>query len=230
MIFFQKKFVFFNKKDHKKVYLIDAILATSAAPSYFPIHTFNVNKKEQLRGSAAKICSHCKDAPNSPFCKYCYFKAGVRSFSCVDGGIWANDPRLAALLFDRVQKSKKDKKSQIYTVISFGTGEEQKSQTDWIDKSSSYATRASWMLGDPDIISIIFDATSSWTGVALDTLSATKIVRTAKIQIYIPKDDFIRLDDASSLEKQEKQINLFNQEKPDKYSLAIRYFCSEPCK
>lgn len=43
------------------------------------------------------------------------------SFACVDGGVWANDPRLIALLFQRV-KLENLVEQKLYFVLSFGTG------------------------------------------------------------------------------------------------------------
>jgi len=58
--------------DTSKVRVIDAILSTSAAPTYFPMCSWNLMVK------------------------------GVeQQFNCVDGGIWSNDPSLYSLIMRR---------------------------------------------------------------------------------------------------------------------------------
>jgi len=58
--------------DTRKVKVIDAICSTSAAPTYFPMCSWNLDVK------------------------------GVeQSFNCVDGGIWSNDPSLYSIIMRR---------------------------------------------------------------------------------------------------------------------------------
>jgi len=77
----------------QNMYILDAILATSAAPTYFPIHTFNCEYKDPRRGNR------------------------VDQYQCIDGGVWANDPGMFAFAFESILHPAK-----VYNIISFGTG------------------------------------------------------------------------------------------------------------
>jgi hypothetical protein len=49
---------FFNSHDHPRVKLLDAMLATSAAPSFFPIHNFTMQREMLSESGACFVCKN----------------------------------------------------------------------------------------------------------------------------------------------------------------------------
>jgi len=147
----------------------DAILATSAAPTYFPIHTFMCDNYE---------------------------------YQCIDGGIWANDPRLFAFAFQRILSPCK-----IYNIITFGTGLH---QDNYVSRKG-HEDPISWARFKPDIISTIMNASTSQVEKLFEFCFRTGILRQVKLNITLTSE--ITLDDSSSLPVQE---HFFDIEKQDK--------------
>jgi len=93
-----KRTLYFSStmKETENVLIIDAILSTSAAPTYFPIP------------DPYKVITQDKG------------KDFTMELYCVDGGVWANDPTFAAHFSQSYRLSRH--RHMIYQIISFGTG------------------------------------------------------------------------------------------------------------
>jgi hypothetical protein len=86
-----------NRDENPKILLIDALLATSAAPSYFPIHNFKAEMHIELDETGTQVDQ-------------------MLQLACVDGGVFANDPRLVALKHLRLRSGPET----LYYFLSFG--------------------------------------------------------------------------------------------------------------
>ena len=165
---------------------LDAALSTSAAPTYFPIHNFNLDG---------------------------------RDFACIDGAMYANDPRLAALLFEemtmilrtddvldehvassandmvtRPEDALKDESNAlrfstealprsdrtVFHVLSVGTG-----RVNFYRGNSTIQAQngVGWMLGTPSIIDLLLDASENMVTSMLPFLALTSSVTSAKLQV-----------------------------------------------
>jgi len=178
--------------DTRKLRVIDAILSTSAAPTYFPVNNFKIA-----------------------------VDGDERHFSCVDGGIWANDPSLYSLFLRRLnhvhpppsdieknidayRRGEKllQQKLVVYNIIAFGTGKEVISNV----KYKNWSSTSSWLVGSPNVIDVILSASSSMNHVMLKELDCVPGVNYVKVNMDLHKK--IDLDDHTSVDKQEALIEL----------------------
>jgi len=160
------------------------LLGTSAAPTYFPIHSF------EYRG---------------------------QKFECVDGGLWANDPRLFALFSERVLHARS---YRIYNIISFGTGQVNNDKP----SKSRWGSTVSWLFGNPNIIDAMFEASTAMTLTMFPYMKHTGLVRFVKIQTLL--NTHIKLDDIGSLDAQKQQLDMnlsqANSQICEDYDTAIK--------
>jgi len=165
--------------------ILDAILATSAAPTYFPIHTFDY----QVEGGHGKV-------------------------SCVDGGVWGNDPRLFGLFSQRIRNA--SERNYLYNVLSFGTGKVKENKP----MNKSWDDTIGWLGGTPNIIDVMFSASSSQTERMFEHMTKTGLVRSVKLQVLL--DDNIALDDVNSINNQRMAVEKMCADSMDNFDLAIR--------
>jgi len=187
-----KKIVFFNSLQHPQVTLLDALLSTSAAPSYFPIHTFR-----------ATVPLNDTDVANDNLSML------DRKFSCVDGGVWANDPRLIALLFQRMlpeNVSREKGEQKMYFILSFGTGIPKNHSIEYSNRMGLYPSAWLPSLGKAplDLTEIFFGATGSFTDLAIQRFSDGRLIRSTRLNW--PMDEPIRLDDVTKMDELEKMV------------------------
>lgn len=150
-----KRTVLFNTLQHHKVRLLDALLATSAAPSYFPIHNFKGivprNKYDMSDVNLADTPENASNFIGEPFSGLICLNMLELPFACVDGGVWANDPRLIALLFQRIKLESVDGPPTLLYVLSFGTGKA-KPPNPPVDYSDAMGrSRVAWLPGVPGL-------------------------------------------------------------------------------
>lgn len=229
-----KQICFFNSHDHPRLKLIDAMLATSAAPSYFPIHNFSMQREMLSESGACFVCKngmHLKE--NQKYCPSCFFNHdGTRLLSCLDGGIWANDPRVIGVLYQKTHRtSEKARKAHYYSVLSFGTGEAYFTPTQ-VENSTS-ATAMRWITHSPNIMTIMMESSNAWTQYICSKFCQLGSIRNARVQLFT--NEAIALDDPDSLKLQKQKVeskHLIKPEVPVEYWRAIKLFCAVPtdCK
>jgi len=141
-----------SKRTTPDLLLIDAALSTSAAPTYFPVKNFD-----------------------------CLYKGNQRHLNCVDGGIWANDPRLFGLFYRRIRNGQD--RDRIYNILSFGTG---KLELKW--DTSHWESTLSWLTQNPSIIDVIFSASTAMTDFMFLQMLRTGLIKSVKLQVILDKD------------------------------------------
>jgi len=245
----------FSKERSPHLKLLDALLSTCAAPTYFPIHCFNGE-----------------------------YDGKMKKFSCVDGGIWGNDPRLYAFFHRRVVINSYVK-HKTYNIISFGTGqfktedqveepeqedqkkedmgnkneekeeeteengnkeeeeteengnkEEEENEMEKVkkkiktvtkvrgdDKShkvhSEWDSTTAWLLGNPNIIEVILNASTAMVDNMFETIHETGLVKSTKVQVILKQQ--ITLDDVKAIKKIKKVVEDFSKENPDVIKAAV---------
>jgi len=136
--------------------LVDAVLSTSAAPTYFPIHTF-VPPKE-------------------------FFPEPME---CIDGGVWGNDPRLMAYFSERVRHAREHRSYNIISFGTGGVQKrEEKVPEDGKDHIWRSST-ASWLVGKPNIIEVILAGGPAMTDTVFPYMNQTGMIRSVKMQINL---------------------------------------------
>jgi len=238
------KCVGFQKKRSPNLKLLDALLSTCAAPTYFPIHCFNGE-----------------------------YDGKMKKFSCVDRGIWGNDPRLYAFFHRRVVINSYVK-LKTYNIISFGTGqfktedkveerekedkkkedmgnkneekeeeteengnkEEEENEMEKVkkkiktvtkvrgdDKShkvhSEWDSTTAWLLGNPNIIEVILNASTAMVDNMFETIHETGLVKSTKVQVILKQQ--ITLDDVKAIKKIKKVVEDFSKENPYVIKAAV---------
>jgi len=173
--------------ESQKIKLIDAVLSTSAAPTYFPIHSFVDDRGQQ--------------------------------HECIDGGVWCNDPRLFCLFVERVINAQ-DHHERIYNAISFGTGQAKNKEVSLT--GASWGSSISWMVGNPNIIDVMFEGSVAMIDSMFPYMERTGLVRSAKMQVAL--DTTVKLDDADSQNLQREQFkkNISNPTFKNAFDNAIR--------
>jgi len=151
-------------KESEDIKLIDGVLATSAGPIYFPIHSF-------------------KDKDDN-------------KYDCLDGGIWANDPRLFAFFSQRLFNA--TVRHIVYNIISFGTGKYIPTKTNWFWNRGEGPV--GWMLQKPNIVEILLEISGNMVNQIFKTTHLTGLVRSARMQIQL--DEHISLDAVNSIPTQ----------------------------
>tara|TARA_R110002050_G_scaffold86742_1_gene184120 strand:- start:2027 stop:2746 length:720 start_codon:yes stop_codon:yes gene_type:complete len=229
----------------RNVTCLDSALSTSAAPTYFPIHEFELD--------------------------------GVK-LSCIDGGMWANDPRLAAIMFEELKKKleheagkeaieaeegekKKGKEEEerkpdnkhleiaanefeddegvlqyggdeplpmeernVFHVMSIGTGIAAHYRTHGFVQAQN---SIGWMMGNPSIIDLLLDASEDMVTKMIPYLALTSALSSAKLQVTLPHD--IALDDVNSLKEQKQLVDaLPDSTYDDAVDLSVVMGCPSP--
>mmetsp|Transcript_27782 Transcript_27782/g.77689 ORF Transcript_27782/g.77689 Transcript_27782/m.77689 type:complete len:481 (-) Transcript_27782:141-1583(-) len=168
--------VFLSSEDEatRHVRVLDAAMATSAAPTYFPSAPFTAPT----------------DAADS---------ARQRTYECIDGGIFANDPSLFALLHRQAEFTVQD--HTVFT-LGFGTGKAVEGTRDgFLDRQSA----TGWLLGSPNIIDVCLDASQIMVENLLPRLSSHRVLST-KVNVFLGQDN-IALDDINSLPVQKAKVD-----------------------
>eukprot|EP01118_Nematostelium_gracile_P018026 TRINITY_DN786_c0_g1_i1.p1 TRINITY_DN786_c0_g1~~TRINITY_DN786_c0_g1_i1.p1 ORF type:complete len:304 (-),score=106.11 TRINITY_DN786_c0_g1_i1:74-985(-) len=161
--------------------ILDAILSTSAAPTYFPVHNF------EYMDTPYDLDTFEQGEPY------------LRTFSCVDGGIWGNDPRIFAFFADRVRNA--TERNIFHNIVAFGTGAVTTSK---VNSTSGWDNSLGWLLGKPNIISVVFDASSSMVENMYEHMWITGMVKSVKMQYNLPQE--VRLDDVKSIPYQRSLV------------------------
>jgi predicted acylesterase/phospholipase RssA len=149
--------------------IADVLKATMAAPTYFPPH-------EAYRGTQTNG----------------YFIPEGDSELFVDGGVFANDPELAALWAIRMQW----KKPANYHLLSVGTG----CYTSTLS-SSTWGGYFGWIFNQGILVNTLMDATRSFTEIIGGNLAKFNNIRRMKLNYQITKPmalddpDFVRVFD-----------------------------------
>lgn len=221
-----RQFEYLSSVHYPMMKIVDALLSTSAAPTYFPIHNFTVQNDagncanynpapdmscactpEGLKGEVCPRCfSYYEGTPPAPDA----WPPNLRDFSCVDGGMFANDPQLMALLWQRVVPIHHNTKRKTFFVLSFGTGYfTPKFDRKKAEKRTSEGLVTDWILpGSPyNAIDIMFTASATWVPFAVNAMNHANMVRSHKIEL--PLTSQIDLADVHSLGPQSDQVREF---------------------
>lgn len=165
-----------------KIKVIDAMLSTSAAPTYFPIHAFTF-----------------MDAPIQNLRTGERLEPRPRTVQCVDGGLWGNDPRLFAFFVERIKNFLK--RNTIYNIISFGTGTFADKQLNF---EKGWQSSLGWIpkYGSFDVVNITFDAGCSMVDEIFKHCWVTGLLKTVKVQYEFPSE--VKLDDITLPERHKR--------------------------
>ncbi|CAM2713901.1 unnamed protein product [Rotaria socialis] len=167
--------------------IADVLKSTMAAPTYFPPHPIytTINGKEE----------------SSP-------QSTPELF--IDGGVFANDPELAALWAVRIQW----KKPINYHLLSIGTG----CYTSTLS-SSTWGGYIGWVLNGGILVNTLMDATRSFTERIGSNLANLSNLRRMKLNYKITQP--MALDDTKFAEKFDKEWEYLKNEQDFK---ALIYF------
>jgi len=177
-----------NKFDTKTFKILNAVLSTSAAPTYFPVCRF----EGKLSGSE-----------------------NITTLNCVDGGIWANDPSLYSFFLRSIANNITP--NMIYNIICFGTGKAhgENQRTGVFNAIKSGTTKAlrkltngdgsiGWIAGENSIFDVILNSSTAMIENISGLLQKRGIVRYMKVQVSLSQD--IQLDDVGSIQRQKDEV------------------------
>jgi len=183
----------FSKEKSPNIKLIDALVSTCAAPTYFPIHCFEGE-----------------------------YEGKIKNFSCIDGGIWGNDPRLYAFFYRRVIINSFIKHNT-YNIISFGTGQvkgpNKNEKNKAVKSDNKWDSTSAWLIGSPNVIDIILEASTAMVDNIFETIEDTGLVNSTKVQVTLT--EVVRLDDVKATTKLKKMVEEFCKENPDVVQAAV---------
>ena len=159
--------------------IADVLKATMAAPTYFPPHIMFPGKK---------VDGH-------------FVKDNSRSELYIDGGVFANDPELAALWAIRMQW----KKMANYQLLSIGTG----CYTTTLS-SSTLGGYFGWIFNNGFLVNTLMDATRSFIETIASNLAKFNDTKRMKLNYQITKP--MDLDDGSFVEKFDQEWETLKNE------------------
>jgi len=187
------------------VNIIDALLSTSAAPTYFPIHKFSV--MVPMKEDEKRVLRYDLNKGEKQMIK--------RDLFCVDGGVYANDPALVCHFAQSFRNRRH--KNMIYNIISFGTGREKPHAP-----STFFENSISWILGEPAIFDVMMDATTELVSQIFGNYIKTGHVVNIKVQLEL--EGRITLDDYSktALDNQKAYFDKKDKSSTSEMSTAVK--------
>eukprot|EP00009_Paramoeba_aestuarina_P008598 CAMPEP_0201520688 /NCGR_PEP_ID=MMETSP0161_2-20130828/12143_1 /ASSEMBLY_ACC=CAM_ASM_000251 /TAXON_ID=180227 /ORGANISM="Neoparamoeba aestuarina, Strain SoJaBio B1-5/56/2" /LENGTH=383 /DNA_ID=CAMNT_0047919157 /DNA_START=68 /DNA_END=1219 /DNA_ORIENTATION=+ len=146
------------------------------------------------------------------------FHVQNHKFLCIDGGVWANDPRLAVmflLTIDGKLNHQPGPKLRKFCIQAFGTGQ-------YVSyRKTGPQNSVGWMVGDPNIIDVILGASENMVTRMINEMSEVEYALQNKLQVHM--DEAMGLDDVKSLPKQRKYVEaLDEQDFIDALALGVR--------
>ncbi|CAF3348255.1 unnamed protein product [Rotaria socialis] len=166
----------------------DVLKATMAAPTYFP---------------PQEVWSGTK--------KHGHFVKNKTSELYIDGGVFANDPELAALWAIRMQWKKRIN----YHLLSIGTG-----CYNTTISSSTWGGYMGWILNQGFLINTLMDATRSFIETIASNLAKFNDIRRMKLNYQITQA--MNLDDGSFVNKFDEEWDTLKME--DDYKAFVYFY------
>eukprot|EP01127_Copromyxa_protea_P019129 TRINITY_DN6131_c0_g1_i2.p1 TRINITY_DN6131_c0_g1~~TRINITY_DN6131_c0_g1_i2.p1 ORF type:complete len:541 (+),score=44.88 TRINITY_DN6131_c0_g1_i2:2-1624(+) len=229
-----QKPMLFSKRDHPNMRLIDAVLATSAAPVYFPVHFFS---RPFEVADHCPVCHESGRPTGDDICELCHFRSTneglMRPYACIDGGLWANDPQFAALLYLKLHQHLPNFANSVSCVMSFGTGEVREKFANRVkDLEGQQPGLVQWVMPDShvSIINSLFAGSQVFAASSVQLLQSTNRVWSVKVQVGLK--EAIDLDKAGSkhMKNQNKIVHEFlkSEEGTRQIAWAVRRFFATP--